>query len=371
MSLAYLFSSLTGSERPCLHRPLWRDRLGADVADVLERSGWLRNEGRADWYPCAGDCADAEQRHVMPDLLPGNRLQVVCSSMQCLDDEIPVRDLEQLSVDLAALALWLRGRLQGTGTPLSFKQSGVHGLGRVPWDDELREGVLAAGLSVPRLELLLRDLAEAAPRSVVFVPQSRILPMELRAAHGARASTMVVSLDDLLEVHGAQLQFRPRAGHLREPAAPPYQAGPLVGHLFSSDGERDLTLSAYNALVSRRSSFDLFIDMMTPGTKRGVAVGVRDVNGQPKVVDVAARAAAALVELVQLGKPLRVGQFQSVEVQNLDKIIERARRELEGEGRRGDWRFFHTISGVDPSAKSFVFRPQPGATFAVIVPLPG
>ncbi|UQA57862.1 hypothetical protein [Polyangium aurulentum] len=123
--------------------------------------------------------------------------------------------------------------------------------------------------------------------------------------------------------------------------------------------------------MSQRSSFDLFIDMMAPGTKRGVSVSVRDAKGQPKVVDVAARAAAALVELVQLGKPLRVGQFQSVEVQNLDKIIETARRAIEGKGRRGSWRFFSTISGVDAAAKSFVFRPQPGATFAVIVPLPG
>jgi hypothetical protein len=66
---------------------------------------------------------------------------------------------------------------------------------------------------------------------------------------------------------------------------------------------------------------------------------------------------------------MRVGEFRTADARSLDKLLERARRKIEGEGRRGKWRFFHTLSGVEPSAKSFLFKPQEGLSFAVILPL--
>jgi len=236
------------------------------------------------------------------------------------------------------------------------------------WSGQTREGVLVTGVTPPELPLVLRELQDITERWFAFVPEQQRLPVKLRSLHGPRAPVQVVGLDEWLEFAGGQPMLRLPVLEVREPAAPAYAAEPIVAEVIEATGKRGLSTAAYDALMGQRSSFDLFIDMTIPGTKRGGPVRVRDEQGQSTEVELAAREVAVLVELVRARKPMRVGEFRAVDVQSLDKLIERARRKIEGEGRRGKWRFFHTISGVDASSKSFVFKPQPGLMFAVIVP---
>jgi hypothetical protein len=368
LSFAFFLACLTGDARPCLHRPWWREHLTSVELTSLERHGWLRNEGRTDWYPCAGNCPELSRRRVLPDPLDDDRWQTECPAFECLDEVVTSPDLEQLSAQGTTLALWLRERLRGSGPLQAFERPGLHGLGHVEWNGQTREGVLVTGVTPPELPQVLRELQDITERWFVFVPEQRRLPVKLRGQHGPRAAVQVVGLDEWLEFAGGQPVLRLPVLEVREPAAPAYAAEPIVAEVFEATGKRGLSTAAYDALVGRRSSFDLFIDMTIPGTKRGGPVRVRDEQGQSTEVELAAREVAVLVELVQARKPMRMGEFRSVNVQSLDKMIERARRKIEGEGRRGNWRFFHTLSGVESSAKSFLFKPQEGLTFAVILP---
>lgn len=369
MSLSFFLSCLTGDARPCLHRPQWRASLPPTLLASLEQHGWLRNEGRSDWYPCGGACSEFAQRRVLAEPLEGDRWQVECPTFECLDEVVAGTALEQLSAQGSALALWLRQHLQGSGPPQHFERTGLHGLGRVVWREQVREGVLVTGVTPPDLSLVLRELQDIAESWVVFVPQQRILPASLRGKHGARAPIQLAGLDDLLELQENRPVLRLPALNVREPVAPPYASEPVVAEVFETTGKRGLSRGDYTALVKRHATFDLFIDATAPGTKRGCSAAVRDAHGRSSRVNLSAREVAALSELVRARQPLRVGAFRSVKLQSLDKLIERARRKLEGKEQQGQWRFVHTLSGVEPSAKSFLFKPQEGLSFAIILPL--
>jgi hypothetical protein len=356
--------------RPCLHRPSWREHLTPGELAVLERLGWLHNEGRADWYPCGGHCPEQSERRVLPEPLSGDRWQTECPAFECLDEVVAGKDLEQLSAQGATLALWLRERLRGSGPLQAFERPGLHGLGRVEWRGQTREGVLVTGVTPPDLPLVLRELQDVEERWFVFVPEQRRLPAKLRGQHGPRAAMQVVGLDEWLDLAEGNPALRLPMLEVREPAAPTYAAEPIVAEVFEATGKRGLSRGDYTVLIKQHATFDLFIDATAPGTKRGCSAAVRDAQGRSSRVNLSAREVAVLAELVRARGSLRVGAFRSVKLQSIDKLIERARRKLEGNEQQGQWRFVHTLSGVEPSAKSFLFKPQEGLSFAIILPLP-
>jgi hypothetical protein len=369
LSLDFFLASLTGKARPRLHRPRWRELLGAPELALLERCGWLHNDGSESWYPCGGACSESNTRFVHPEPTEDNLWRVVCPTFECLEEEVPPCELEVLAAESGVLARWLREHLRASGVPLRFERSGLHGLGRVPWQDAVREGVLVTGVAPPSLPPVLRELRDVASFSVVFVPEIQRLPAELRGAHNARSPVTLVGLDELLELRGGQLDLRRSTMGVREPPAPPYQASPVMARVHDASGQRELTRSAYDTLVSQRASFDLFLDQIQPGPGRDFLALSRDATGEAKEVRLSANELAVLIELVQAQRPLRLGEFKSVEVQALGRLIERARGKIEGKAGRGGWRLFKTLAGVEEGAQRYVFQPPAGFRFAVVVPL--
>jgi hypothetical protein len=363
---------------PCLHRKRWREQLGEELASMLEKQGFFENQGRAEWYPCGGFCGGQNQRRVLDTPEPEGGWAAVCGDdeQSCADLVLSSEDLEMQAISPTALASWLREALGARGTTTRFGQrKGVEGLGSLLWEGEEREALLALGCGRAGLRQLLQERERLRARSVVFIPSLAVLDGELQARYAPGSQVEVVDLRHLVSVEAGRLVLVPaRSGprrvlEVREPAGAQYATEPIVAEVCESTGKRGLSAAAYEALVGQRSSFDLFIDMTTPGTKRGGPVRVRDEQGQSTEVELAAREVAVLVELVQARRPMRVGEFRTADARSLDKLLERARRKIEGEGRRGKWRFFHTLSGVEPSAKSFLFKPQEGLSFAVILPL--
>jgi hypothetical protein len=242
-------------------------------------------------------------------------------------------------------------------------------------EGEDREAILAVGGAREGLPRLLEERSRLRIPTVVFVPSLAGLDGDLLARHPPGSLVVLVDLRELVAFEAGRLVRIPaqsgpqRLLSVREPPGSPYGSEPIVAEVFEASGKRGLSAAELAALVARRETLDLFIDATAPGTKRGCSVSVRDGRGRSSDVDLSAREVAALAELVRARRPLRVGEFRSVTLQSLDKLIERARRKLEGNSRQGQWRFFHTLSGVDPSAKSFLFKPQEGLAFAVILPL--
>lgn len=371
MSPDFFLSSLTGKARPRLHRPRWRELLGAPELALLERCGWLHNDGSESWYPCGGTCPESNTRLVYPEPTEDNLWRVVCPTFECLDEEVPSCELEVLAAESGVLARWLREQLRASGVPLRFEQPGFHGLGRVPWQDAVREGVLITGVVPHKLPPVLRELREVAPFSVVFVPEIQQLSAELRGAHSARSSVTLVGLDELLELRGGQLDLRRSTMGVREPPAPPYQASPPMAQVHEANGQRELTRSAYDALVSQRASFDLFLDQSQPGPRRNFLALTRDATGAAKEVRLSAKEMAVLIELIRAPLGLKLAEFKSVDVRAPDRLIERARSKIEGRAGRGGWRLFKTLAGVEEGTQRYAFQPPAGFRFAAIVPLNG
>jgi hypothetical protein len=76
--------------------------------------------------------------------------------------------------------------------------------------------------------------------------------------------------------------------------------------------------------------------------------------------------AAALVELVRTRRALREGDFATVAVNAVAKVVERGRRKVDVQLGRYEWRAFHTLRADTPEGKRGQFNPMGGARFAVV-----
>ncbi|RYE93891.1 MAG: hypothetical protein EOO75_03365 [Myxococcales bacterium] len=393
---------IAASPRACWHRPRWQRELGAGLLAALQASGLLASRGRADWFPCGGACGGQSQRVVLDEPLGPDRWRAVCGHevAGCLDVSVGEDELTLLEASPEALRRWWRETLGATGPPVSFERlPQARGLGRVAHDGEPREAFLVPGVAGGGLAAVLEACERARLLASVFVPSFVGVDASLRARHAPGAPVSLEALADLVSLADGRLALRPPrpapTGTLtaREPTAPPYAApspyaappvptsapavatsapavltsAPAVARRLDASGQRALSLGEYEALVARRQDLDLFIDLTAPGAGRGCRAWVRRDGGPGADVDLPAGEAAALVELIEARRALRVGEFRRVQVSAIGKLVERARRRVEGERRPGTWRFFQTISGVDPAAKSYVFRPAAGLTWAAVV----
>ena len=368
-------SVIAATPRACRHRPLWHRSLGPELLAALSARGLLAGQGRADWFPCDGACGGQSTRTVLDEPLDDGSWLAICGHEIAGCDDMPVSDddLTLLTADPDALGLWLRESLGATGRPVVGSLPGAHGLGQVIREGELRDAFLVVGTLDDCLRRLLDERARARTPSVVFVPTLDAVDTTLAAHHAPGSLVTLESLLDLVSVVAGRLVLAPPRSTppvlpVREPVAAPYAV--VVATRLDATGSHPLTTAGYEELIAQRASFDLLLDATAPGRKRGCVAHVR-LDGVLTTVDVPASEAAVLIELIGARRPLRRREIRSVQVQHLDKLIERARRCLEGEKTRGQWRFLQTLSGTTPADKSYVFRPQPGLSFAAIVPLAG
>jgi hypothetical protein len=122
------------------------------------------------------------------------------------------------------------------------------------------------------------------------------------------------------------------------------------------------------ALVARAAELDLFIDTtitVDGGGHRGVR---RDDRGVAEEAALTKHEAAALVELISTRKALRAGDFASVGVNAIDKVVERARSKVDVKQGRYKWRAIHTLAADTPEAKRWQFNPPSEMRFAITFP---
>jgi hypothetical protein len=148
----------------------------------------------------------------------------------------------------------------------------------------------------------------------------------------------------------------------------PSKGAPTTCTVIDQDGSRPLTAREYDALVGRPGEIDLFIDTTVVVDGGGHRARRRNDDGTATESVLTKYEAAALVELIAARRPLDARYLAAVGVNDVAKIIERARRKIDVRRGRYNWRAIHTLAGDRSESKRWLFTPEAGLTFAVVRP---
>lgn len=358
--LSRVLALLEGATWPKLPRVSWVEQLGAHLVEALLRGGVLTSGGLATHLPCPlGGCA----RRVVA--LPDSGLVGLCEREDgagCEELRVTPEQAELLVVSDEGLVRQLRRalRLGGTTQPdAGFPGALLLGEGAGGPVFFARQPGLAG------FEAWLGSLAEGT----VWVPTRRWAPPAVLQRFRAPPVEVRV-LDGALRLEGHQLvvPWEPPQLLVRDVAAPRLVASaPVVCEVLDGQGRRPLTAAAYAELVAEAESFDLFLDTTT-ATRGGSYPGLRRLeDGTVERVALTKHEAAVIVELVTTGRALRAGDFKTLTVGAVDKVVEHARRKLDVKFGRYEWRAIHTLQGASKEAKQWQFRPEGLGRWGVVV----
>ncbi len=357
------------AKAPTLLASQWRERIGAEVTAPLVRLGVLVEKEPLPSHPCGGPWGDGCPRRVVTNHgCASHPFVAVCGRDDGACPEVLLRpedrDTLQLSVD--GLVRVLR-RVLGVGGAVEQSDAGFPDTRRIG-DWAGRAVFLALSPAFPGFEAWLAARGDA----LVVVPFGLGLPTGARDRFGAGQRVEIVLLRDVLRFEGdAILGALPEPLlSLREPTGPAYAVRSVMCVVVDHDGRRALTADEYAALVARAAELDLFIDTtitVDGGGHRGLR---RDQSGVVEEAALTKHEAAALVELISRRKALRAGDFATLSVHAVDKVIERARSKVDVKQGRYKWRAIHTLAADTPEAKRWQFNPGPSLRFAVAMPVP-
>jgi hypothetical protein len=352
---------------PTLLASQWRERTGVEVTALLVRLGVLVEKEATLSHPCGGPWGDGCPRRVVTNHgCASHPFVAVCGRDDGLCPEVFLRaeDRETLQLSVEGLVRVLR-RTLGVGGAVEHGDAGFPDARRIG-DRAGRAVFLALSPAFPGFEAWLAARGDA----LVIVPFGLGLATAARDRFGLGQRVEVVLLRDLLRLEGCAIvgALPEPLLSLREPAGQPYGARSPMCVVVDQDGRRALTAEEYMALVARAAELDLFIDTtitVDGGGHRGVR---RDDRGVAEETALTKHEAAALVELISTRKALRAGDFASVGVNAIDKVVERARSKVDVKQGRYKWRAIHTLAADTPEAKRWQFNPPAAARFAVLVP---
>jgi hypothetical protein len=270
---------------------------------------------------------------------------------------------EVLTVSIDAFARQLR-RVLGVGGAVE-RDAGFPDTRRIG-ERAGRPMFLALSPALPGFDAWLAARGDA----VVLVPVARGVPTALRDRSAPGQRVELVTLRDILRVADDALvgALPERVLQVREPAAAPYGARPAVCVVIDHEGQRALNADEYRALVARARDLDLFVDTTVTvdgGAHRGLR---RNDAGEVEEAALTKHEAAAIVELISSRKALRAGDFGSVGVNAVGKVVERARSKIDVKQGRYKWRAIHTLAADTPAAKRWQFNPAPEFRFALAIP---
>jgi|GEM_PF-2572467 len=378
MIVERFLATLISNVSPCQHRRRWREEVGDEVTLALEQQRVLDPGERANWYPCGGSCGGLSERQVTDEQLPDGRWLAVCGDeeVNCSPMKLHEADLVMLTVSPPALATWLRRALGATGHTHGFPQhKGVEGLGRLIWEGEDREAILALGGAREGLRRLLEERGLQRTPTVVFIPSRIGLDGDLVARHPPGSLVALADLRDLVSVEAGRLVLVPaRSGPqrvlpVREPAGAPYAAEPIVAEVFEATGKRGLSASACALLIEQHTTFDLFLDLTRVVEGSRHPTSRRAPSGEVTVSSLSRHEAEAAAELIHRREHLGRGEFKTVSARAINKLIEGVREALDVKLGRFGWRAFHTIRGETAEKTRWHFNPPATLKFAVLVPL--
>ena len=346
----------------------WRARIGGELTPLLVRLGVLVEREPTPSHPCGGPWGDGCPRRVVENHgCTSHPFVAVCGrdDGSCPEVLLRAEDREVLALSIDGLVRVLR-RTLGIGGTIERDEAGFPDARRIG-ERGGRAVFLALSPAFPGFDAWLAARGDA----LVLAPFGLGLPTSVRDRFGAGQRVELVLLPDVLRLEdgGAIVGALPEALlSLREPGGPPYAVRSPMCVVVDQDGRRPLTAEEYMALVARAAELDLFIDMtitVDGGGHRGVR---RDDRGVAEETALTKHEAAALVELISTRKALRAGDFASVGVNAIDKVVERARSKVDVKQGRYKWRAIHTLAADTPEAKRWQFNPPEAMRFAVVRP---
>ena len=209
---------------------------------------------------------------------------------------------------------------------------------------------------------------QSLPTALVLVPTARSLPAGLTLRFSPGNAVELRPLDTELHLDGYAF-VAAAAGPLltfKDSMRASYEVAGAVCEVVDQDGRRSLSAAGYVALVADTSQFDLFLDTTVAVEGGGHRGSRRLPDGTVEEVVLTKHEAAAIIELVTTGRALRAGDFKTVTVNAVDKVVERARRKLDVRLGRYEWRAIHTLAGATPEAKRWQFRGAGVGRWAVV-----
>ena len=354
------------AKSPAMLASQWRERIGAVLTALLVRLGVFVEKEAALSYPCGGPWGDGCPRRVVENHgCASHPFVAVCGQDDGSCPEVLLRaeDREMLALSIDGLVRFLR-RALGMGGAVERDDAGFPDARRVG-ECGGRDVFLALSPAFPGFDAWLAARGDA----LVLAPFGLGLPTAVRDRFGAGQRVELVLLRDVLRLEddGAIVGALPEALlSLREPAGPPYAARSVICIVVDHDGRRALTAEEYMALVARAAELDLFIDTTITVDGGGHRGARRDDRGAAEETVLSKHEAAALVELISTRRALRAGDFASVGVNAVDKVIERARSKVDVKQGRYKWRAIHTLAADTPEAKRWQFNPPRQLRFAVV-----
>lgn len=351
---------------PRLPARTWTERLGGDLVARLTRGGLLVDAGTATHLPCrrGGDCA----RRVVPNPLgAAHPLVAVCERDDgegCDPEPLTPADAQLLAVSMDGL-VWQVRRAFGIGGVVDAADAGFPDVLGVGLLGDCRV-LLALQPGLPGFEAWLATL----DCTLVLVPTARSLSLAVRGRFGRGVPVEVRPLYEAVRLEGRTLVAdpAPARAELHDSARPRYDAPPPACEVIDRDGRRPVSVADYEELVAGAGSLDLFVDA-TVTVEGGGHRGLRRLpDGTTEEVTLTKHEAAAIIELVTTRRALRAGDFKTLPVNAIDKVVERARKKLDVRRGRYEWRAIHTLAGARREAKRWQFRPEEVGRWAIVVP---
>lgn len=352
------------AKSPTLHVPDWHARIGPALTASLVRAGVLVAGEPASWFPCGGPWGDGCPRRVIENRgCASHPFVAVCGrdDGSCVEVLLRADERKVLTFSLDGLVRQLR-RMLGVGGAVERDVGfpDARGLG----ERAGRPVFLALSPALPGFDAWLAARGDA----VVLVPVARRVATALRDRFAPGQRVELVTLRDILRVEDHALigALPERILQVREPAGAPYGARPPVCVVIDHEGQRALSAHEYRSLVARAGELDLFLDTtitVDGGAHRGLR---RDDAGAVDETALTKYEAAAIVELISTRRALRAGDFATVGVNAVDKVVERARSKIDVKQGRYKWRAIHTLAADTPEAKRWHFNPPDRLRFAVV-----
>jgi hypothetical protein len=350
---------------PTMLASQWRERVGVEVTPLLVRLGVLVEKEPPPSHPCGGPWGDGCPRRVVENHgCTSHPFVAVCGrgDGSCPEILLGAEDRETLALSVDGVVRVVR-RALGIGGEIERDDAGFPDARRIG-ERGGRAVFLVLSPAFAGFEAWLAARGDA----LVLVPFGVGLATAVRDRFGVGQRVELVLLRDVLRLESGVIvgALPDPVLALREPPGVPYGSRSPTCFVIDNDGRRALDAAQYRALVARARELDLFLDTTVTvdgGAHRGVR---RDDAGGVEEAALTKHEAAAIVELISARKALRAGDFATVAVNAVDKVVERARSKIDVKQGRYKWRAIHTLAADTPTAKRWQFNPPSEMRFAIV-----
>jgi hypothetical protein len=367
----YRFLELYQEARsPKLPARQFRLAVGDEITEVLLRADVVQRCPIATRYPCEGGRLGCPRRVVPNAGHPRFPWVAVCGQAFPVCAEIPLiqADLEEYRTSHERFAGLVRQLLdvRGPFELLDATYSDTVHLGEINDGDGVCDAFLSLATWDRSLPALLAERMLLPRRSVVFVPTSRGVPLELIHRHPPGGHVTLAFLVDFIAARAGKLIVLPKFTDVLAPKTLP------LAHfckLLTNGATRDLSRNAYDAIVRGAEDFDLFVDAVVPRAGMKYAAGRRPARGRFEWVEMSRFEAGAIAELVARATVMKARNLAVLEgILHPARVVEAARRKVDLRLERYKWRAIHTQAAGSKRDVRYVFSPPPELRFAVLAP---